>query len=124
MAEIMRRQMRSVGMLHALAPVMDVARDARWGRIQEGAGEDPYLGAAMARATVADWLAVARGEPPELTRALLPLLIPRAGEEGGWGHDASRRAPGRRRGPDARSCWRASGASRPQPGERPRSPRT
>jgi beta-glucosidase len=30
MADIMRRQMRSVGMLHALAPVMDVARDARW----------------------------------------------------------------------------------------------
>src|SRR5207302_7108837 len=28
------------------------ARDARWGRIQEGAGEDPYLGAAMARAQV------------------------------------------------------------------------
>src|SRR5262249_30924363 len=32
MADILRRQMRSVGILHALAPVMDVARDARWGR--------------------------------------------------------------------------------------------
>jgi beta-glucosidase len=47
MAEIMRRQMRAVGMLHALAPVMDVARHARWGRVTETYGEDPYLVSAM-----------------------------------------------------------------------------
>jgi beta-glucosidase len=47
MADIMRRQMRAVGMLHALAPVMDVARDARWGRVTETYGEDPYLVSAM-----------------------------------------------------------------------------
>ncbi len=34
------------------APMVDIARDARWGRIAEGAGEDPFLGAAMARAQV------------------------------------------------------------------------
>ncbi|HUF39752.1 MAG TPA: glycoside hydrolase family 3 N-terminal domain-containing protein [Anaerolineales bacterium] len=34
------------------APMVDVARDPRWGRIAEGAGEDPFLGAAMARARV------------------------------------------------------------------------
>src|SRR3712207_2283271 len=34
------------------APMVDIARDARWGRVAEGAGEDPYLGAAMARARV------------------------------------------------------------------------
>ena len=33
--------MLSVGMLHALAPVMDVTRDARWGRVTETYGEDP-----------------------------------------------------------------------------------
>ena len=32
--------------------MVDIARDARWGRIVEGAGEDPYLGAAMAAAQV------------------------------------------------------------------------
>jgi beta-glucosidase len=32
--------------------MVDIARDARWGRIVEGAGEDPYLGSAMARAQV------------------------------------------------------------------------
>jgi beta-xylosidase len=47
MADVMRRQMRAVGMLHALAPVMDVARDARWGRVTETYGEDPYLVSAM-----------------------------------------------------------------------------
>jgi beta-glucosidase len=47
MADIMRRQMRATGMLHALAPVMDVARDARWGRVTETYGEDPYLVSAM-----------------------------------------------------------------------------
>jgi beta-glucosidase len=47
MAEIIRRQMRAVGMLQALAPVLDVGRDARWGRVSETYGEDPYLVSAM-----------------------------------------------------------------------------
>lgn len=47
MADIIRRQMRAVGQLQALAPVMDVARDARWGRVSETYGEDPYLVNAM-----------------------------------------------------------------------------
>ena len=34
------------------APMIDIARDPRWGRIAEGAGEDPFLGSAMARARV------------------------------------------------------------------------
>jgi beta-glucosidase len=47
MADLLRRQMRSVGLLQALAPVMDVARDARWGRVHETYGEDPYLCSVM-----------------------------------------------------------------------------
>ncbi|MFI0961237.1 beta-glucosidase [Streptomyces sp. NPDC021080] len=47
MADLIRRQMRSVGLLQALAPVMDVARDARWGRVHETYGEDPYLASAL-----------------------------------------------------------------------------
>lgn len=39
------------------APMVDIARDPRWGRIAEGAGEDPFLGAAMARARVAGFQA-------------------------------------------------------------------
>ncbi len=43
---------RAAGMQWTFAPMVDIARDARWGRIVEGAGEDPYLGSAMARAQV------------------------------------------------------------------------
>ncbi len=43
MAEVIRQQMRVVGAHHALAPVLDVARDSRWGRIEETYGEDPFL---------------------------------------------------------------------------------
>ena len=42
----------SVGVDWIFAPMVDVARDPRWGRIAEGAGEDPFLGMAMARARV------------------------------------------------------------------------
>ena len=35
--------MRAVGMHQGLAPVLDVVRDPRWGRIEETIGEDPYL---------------------------------------------------------------------------------
>lgn len=47
MADVIRRQMRSVGAHHALSPVLDIARDARWGRVEETFGEDPYLVARM-----------------------------------------------------------------------------
>jgi beta-glucosidase len=43
---------RAAGIQWSFTPMLDIARDARWGRIVEGAGEDPYLGAAMARAQV------------------------------------------------------------------------
>ncbi len=43
---------RAGGVNWTFAPMVDIARDPRWGRIVEGAGEDPYLGAAMARAQV------------------------------------------------------------------------
>ncbi|HET7840010.1 MAG TPA: beta-glucosidase BglX, partial [Terriglobia bacterium] len=46
------REAASRGILWTFTPMVDIARDPRWGRIVEGAGEDPYLGAAMARAQV------------------------------------------------------------------------
>nr|AGA60129.1 glycoside hydrolase [Pseudonocardia sp. Gsoil1536] len=46
------REARALGIHWTFAPMIDVARDARWGRIIEGAGEDPVLGAAVAAAHV------------------------------------------------------------------------
>lgn len=43
---------RAVGIHWAFAPMLDIARDPRWGRIVEGPGEDPYLASAMAAAQV------------------------------------------------------------------------
>ena len=43
---------RAVGIHWTFAPMVDIARDARWGRMIEGAGEDPVLGAAVAAAQV------------------------------------------------------------------------
>jgi beta-xylosidase len=45
-------QLRSVGVHQGLAPVLDVVRDARWGRVEECLGEDPYLVAVMGTAYV------------------------------------------------------------------------
>ena len=43
----------SAGGIHwTFAPMVDIARDPRWGRVMEGAGEDPYLGSCIARARV------------------------------------------------------------------------
>lgn len=46
------REASATGIRWVFSPMVDIARDARWGRMVEGAGEDPYLGAAMARAYV------------------------------------------------------------------------
>ena len=40
------------GINWTFAPMVDISRDARWGRVMEGAGEDPYLGSKIAKARV------------------------------------------------------------------------
>ena len=46
------KEARAAGIHWTFGPMLDIARDARWGRIVEGAGEDPFLGSAMAAAQV------------------------------------------------------------------------
>jgi beta-glucosidase len=46
------KEASAVGVKWAYAPMVDIARDPRWGRMVEGAGEDPYLGSEMAAAAV------------------------------------------------------------------------
>ncbi|MGW5390361.1 beta-xylosidase/alpha-l-arabinosidase [Streptomyces koyangensis] len=52
MAAAIGRDLRSVGVHQGLAPVLDVVRDARWGRVEETIGEDPYLVGTVAAAYV------------------------------------------------------------------------
>lgn len=51
-ARIAAVEATAAGLHWTFAPMVDIARDARWGRIVEGAGEDPYLGALLAAARV------------------------------------------------------------------------
>jgi beta-xylosidase len=52
LASSFARQLRAMGAHQGLAPIFDVARDPRWGRIEETYGEDPYLIAALGVAYV------------------------------------------------------------------------
>ncbi|WP_425629801.1 beta-glucosidase BglX [Cellulophaga lytica] len=52
MAETAALEATADGINWNFSPMVDVARDPRWGRIAEGAGEDPYLGSAIAKAMV------------------------------------------------------------------------
>src|SRR5688572_7160716 len=51
-ARIAAREASATGIRWTFSPMVDIARDARWGRITEGAGEDPFLGSEMAAAYV------------------------------------------------------------------------
>ena len=51
-AAVAAEEAAAAGLKWTFAPMLDVARDPRWGRVMEGSGEDPFLGAAMARARV------------------------------------------------------------------------
>lgn len=51
-ARVAATEASSAGLQWTFDPMVDIARDPRWGRIVEGAGEDPYLGSAIARAKV------------------------------------------------------------------------
>lgn len=52
MAAAIGRDLRAVGVHQGLAPVLDVVRDYRWGRVEESIGEDPYLVGTVASAYV------------------------------------------------------------------------
>lgn len=51
-ARIAAREASAAGICWTFSPMVDICRDPRWGRVSEGLGEDPFLGAAMARAMV------------------------------------------------------------------------
>ncbi len=54
-ASIAAREASADGICWAFSPMVDIARDPRWGRIAEGSGEDPYLGSQIAKAMVSGY---------------------------------------------------------------------
>lgn len=85
---IAAQEARSVGINWTFAPMVDIAHDARWGRIVEGAGEDPYLGAAMAQAQVYGFQGHAPGNPEKLL-ATVKHFAGYGAAEGGRDYDGS-----------------------------------
>lgn len=51
-AQVAAEEAAASGINWTFAPMVDISRDARWGRVMEGAGEDPYLGSLIAKARV------------------------------------------------------------------------
>ncbi|MFD0991866.1 beta-glucosidase BglX [Tenacibaculum geojense] len=51
-AKMAAKEAAAAGINWTFAPMVDISRDARWGRVMEGAGEDPYLGSVIAKARV------------------------------------------------------------------------
>src|SRR5262245_32279694 len=69
------------GLHWTFAPMVDIGRDPRWGRVVEGSGEDPYLGAALAVARVRGF----RGRPGDTSSLLATAkhFVAYGGAEGG-----------------------------------------
>ena len=82
------KEARSAGVHWAFAPMVDIARDARWGRIMESAGEDPVLGEAMAAAQVRGFQGAYVGEPGHLISSVKHYAGYGAAE-GGRDYDSS-----------------------------------
>ena len=72
----------AAGVRWTFSPMVDIARDARWGRITEGAGEDPYLGEAMARAYVRGYQGTSLSNPDSIA-ACLKHFVGYGAAEGG-----------------------------------------
>lgn len=80
------REATAEGVNWTFAPMLDIARDPRWGRVAEGNGEDPYLGAQMAAAVVRGF----QGDDPAAPDRLIACAKHFAGygaAEGGRDYD-------------------------------------
>jgi beta-glucosidase len=85
---IAAKEAGAVGINWTFAPMVDIARDPRWGRIIEGAGEDPYLGSAVAAAQVRGFQGDYIGAPDHIL-ACVKHFAGYGAAEGGRDYDAS-----------------------------------
>jgi beta-glucosidase len=76
------------GVRWTFAPMVDIARDPRWGRIVEGSGEDPFLGAVMAAARVRGFQGTNCGSPGKIA-ACAKHWVAYGAAEGGRDYNAT-----------------------------------
>lgn len=87
-ARIAAREAAQAGIDWAFSPMVDVARDPRWGRIAEGAGEDPYLASAMAAAITRGYQGE-RLSAPDSIAACVKHYVGYGAAEGGRDYNAT-----------------------------------
>jgi beta-glucosidase len=81
-ARVAAREASATGIRWAFSPMVDISRDARWGRMAEGAGEDPFLGSAMAAAYVRGYQGT-RLDAPDSIAACVKHYVGYGAAEGG-----------------------------------------
>jgi beta-glucosidase len=81
-ARVAARETSASGIRWTFSPMVDIARDARWGRMTEGSGEDPFLVAAIARAYVRGYQG-ARLDAPDSIAACPKHFVGYGAAEGG-----------------------------------------
>jgi beta-glucosidase len=81
-SRIAAEEATSAGIRWTFSPMVDIARDPRWGRIVEGAGEDPYLGSIMARAYVRGYQGSSLNDPRSMAACAKHYVAYGAAEAG------------------------------------------
>ena len=87
-ARVTAREASRAGVRWTYSPMVDIARDARWGRIVEGAGEDPYLGSAIGAAYVRGYQGAKLSDPDSIA-ACAKHFVGYGAAEGGRDYNAA-----------------------------------
>jgi beta-glucosidase len=82
LAHMAATEARTAGVNWIYSPMVDIARDARWGRCTEGAGEDPYLGSAIARAYIRGYQGDSLSRPDSVAASVKHFAAYGAAEAG------------------------------------------
>ena len=85
-ASVAAKEATACGIKWTFAPMLDIARDPRWGRVAEGNGEDPYLGKVMAASLVNGFQGDNPGQPNKLI-ACAKHFVGYGSAEGGRDYD-------------------------------------
>ncbi len=91
-AAIAAREARSAGVHWTFAPMLDISRDQRWGRLAEGFGEDPVLGAAMGSAMVRGYQGSSLADPGSIA-ACVKHFVAYGAAEGGRDYNSTNVPP-------------------------------
>jgi len=87
-ARVAAQEASASGIRWTFSPMVDIARDARWGRMTEGAGEDPYLGSVIARAYVRGYQGT-RLDSPDSIAACVKHFVGYGAAEGGRDYNST-----------------------------------